>query len=109
MSRIACSRPSECFGRRHTSSSVVLLDLPESGMVIDTPGIRSFGLAHVDPGRLIVTFPDLAEVAPECPRGCTHEDSEPECALDAAVAEGRLDPARVESYRRLLRSRETAY
>ena len=95
---------------RHTSTSAVMLRLADgSGWIVDTPGIRSFGLAHVDPARLIVAFPDLAEMAPECPRGCTHEATEPECALDTAVAEGRLDLARVESYRRLLRSRETTY
>ncbi len=95
---------------RHTSTSAVMLRLADgSGWIVDTPGIRSFGLAHVEPARLIEAFPDLAEVAPECPRGCTHEATEPECALDVAVAEGRLEPARVESYRRLLRSRDTAY
>jgi ribosome biogenesis GTPase len=95
---------------RHTSTSALMLRLADgSGWIVDTPGIRSFGLAHVDPAELIGSFPDLAEVSTECPRGCTHAATEPECALDAAVEEGRLDGARVESYRRLTSSREAPY
>ena len=91
---------------RHTSSSAIALVLPEGGWVIDTPGIRSFGLAHVRPEHLITAFPDLDAAAADCPRGCTHGAGEPECALDDAVAAGTLDPSRIESYRRLLSSRD---
>jgi ribosome biogenesis GTPase len=95
---------------RHTSTSALMLRLADgSGWIVDTPGIRSFGLAHVDPAELIGSFPDLATVSEECPRGCTHAATEPECALDEAVTEGRLDAARVESYRRLTSSREAPY
>jgi ribosome biogenesis GTPase len=93
---------------RHTSTSVYALALPFGGWVIDTPGIRSFGLAHVDPERLIKAFDDLDRAAADCPRGCTHAASEPECALDDAAREGRVDPERVVSFRRLLASREGA-
>ncbi|USQ77151.1 ribosome small subunit-dependent GTPase A [Ornithinimicrobium cryptoxanthini] len=91
---------------RHTSSSAVALELPGGGWVVDTPGVRSFGLGHVDPGSFIEHFPDLAEGAEQCPRGCSHD--EPGCALDAWVASGRagaFGAARLESLRRLLRSR----
>jgi ribosome biogenesis GTPase / thiamine phosphate phosphatase len=91
---------------RHTSASAVALRLPGGGWVIDTPGIRSFGLAHVDPRQLVHAFPDLDAQTADCPRGCTHGFGEPECALDDAVTEGHLDRARVESFRRLLTSRE---
>ncbi|HEU0214403.1 MAG TPA: ribosome small subunit-dependent GTPase A [Jiangellaceae bacterium] len=91
---------------RHTSTSAVALPLPDGGWVIDTPGIRSFGLAHVDPRHLVHAFPDLDAVTTDCPRGCTHGMTEPECALDDALAAGRLDRARVDSFRRLLASRE---
>ncbi|RZS87147.1 ribosome biogenesis GTPase [Motilibacter rhizosphaerae] len=92
---------------RHTSTSAVALELPGGeGWVIDTPGVRSFGLAHVDPTRVVAAFPDLAGGLEECPRGCTHD--EPECALDAWVATGASSPARLESLRRLLRSRTEA-
>jgi ribosome biogenesis GTPase len=91
---------------RHTSSSAIALELPGGGWVIDTPGLRSFGLAHIDLNRVIHAFPDLADGTADCPRSCSHD--EPECALDAWVAAGHSDPARLSSLRRLLRSRDTA-
>jgi ribosome biogenesis GTPase / thiamine phosphate phosphatase len=93
---------------RHTSTSVFALELPFGGWVVDTPGIRSFGLAHVDPRRLIKAFEDLDVLTVDCPRGCSHGATEPECALDDAVADGRVEAARVDSFRRLLESRERA-
>jgi ribosome biogenesis GTPase / thiamine phosphate phosphatase len=93
---------------RHTSTSALMLPLPDGGWIVDTPGIRSFGLAHVQPSRLIQAFPDLAALTDPCPRGCTHGENEPECGLDEAVAEGRTDRERVGSFRRLLASRELA-
>ncbi len=94
---------------RHTSTSALMLRLPDgSGWIVDTPGIRSFGLAHVEPAQLIRAFPDLAALTDDCPRGCTHAAGEPECALDVGVTDGVVDAARVTSYRRLLSSRETA-
>jgi ribosome biogenesis GTPase len=78
------------------------------GWVIDTPGVRSFGLAHVEPGHLLAAFEDLAAVAADCPRGCTHASDAPDCALDDWVASGRAGPAgeaRLASFRRLLVSR----
>jgi ribosome biogenesis GTPase / thiamine phosphate phosphatase len=96
---------------RHTSTSAFMLELPDGdGWIVDTPGIRSFGLAHVQPERLIEAFPDLDEMTEDCPRGCTHGGDEPECGLDEAVRNGEADPERVESFRRLLAARsEPAY
>jgi len=103
---------------RHTSTSALMLALPPAdgahetagGWIVDTPGIRSFGLAHVRPEDLIEAFPDLDEMTEDCPRGCTHGSDEPECGLDEAVARGEADPERVESFRRLLQARsEPAY
>jgi ribosome biogenesis GTPase len=96
---------------RHTSTSAYLLELPaRAGWIVDTPGIRSFGLAHVEPEHLIGAFPDLDEMTEDCPRGCTHGADEPECGLDEAVAEGHADADRVASFRRLLAARsEPAY
>ncbi|GAA4346145.1 ribosome small subunit-dependent GTPase A [Angustibacter luteus] len=98
----------EVTGRgRHTSTSAVALRLPErAGWVIDTPGVRSFGLAHIDLARIINAFPDLEPGTADCPRGCTHD--EPECALDAWVEGGHAGPAgrsRLDSLRRVLRAR----
>jgi ribosome biogenesis GTPase / thiamine phosphate phosphatase len=88
---------------RHTSSSAVLLDLPGGGTVIDTPGIRSFGLAHVTAEDVVAAFDDVAEAAVDCPPGCGHTADDPDCALDAWADAG--PPARkerLESLRRLL-------
>lgn len=106
---------------RHTSSSAVVLRLPgRDGWVIDTPGVRSFGLAHVHPDDLLRAFADLTEVAEDrCPRGCSHAAEAPDCALDEWVQEGAEDgtplapgrterAARVDSFRRLLTARTTA-
>src|SRR3546814_938310 len=80
---------------RHTSTSAYMLPLPgDDGWIIDTPGIRSFGLAHVQPENLIEAFPDLDEMTEDCPRGCTHGEDEPECGLDVAMTDGDVDPER---------------
>jgi len=86
---------------RHTSTSAVALRLPGGGWVVDTPGLRSFGLAHVGTRDLLRAFGDLAAVAESCPRGCTHAADSPDCALDEAAA-GRVEVVRLESFRRLL-------
>jgi ribosome biogenesis GTPase len=98
------SEVNEVTGRgRHTSTSVVSLPLPEGGWIIDTPGFRSFGLAHVQPDDVIKAFPDIAAIVTACPRGCTHLESEPECALDSAA----VPAERVASLRRILDARST--
>ncbi|MCW2600617.1 MAG: GTPase EngC [Frankiales bacterium] len=89
---------------RHVSSSAIALPLPGGGTVIDTPGIRSFGLGAVTPAGVLAAFPDLALAAEECPPGCDHLS--PGCALAALVEEGDATAARLFSYRRLLRSRD---
>ncbi|HEX5018510.1 MAG TPA: ribosome small subunit-dependent GTPase A [Actinomycetes bacterium] len=91
---------------RHTSTSAVAFPLEDGGWVVDTPGIRSFGLAHVDLSRFLHAFPDLERGAEACPRGCTHDDEH--CALDEFVASGGADPSRLSSFRRLLHSRADA-
>ncbi|MFD2026192.1 ribosome small subunit-dependent GTPase A [Promicromonospora aerolata] len=106
---------------RHTSTSAVALPLPVAvsegepadtfdGWVIDTPGVRSFGLAHVEVAHLLHAFEDLDEVAQECPRGCTHLADAPDCALDDWIDASPDDErparsARLTSFRRLLSSR----
>ncbi|MFJ6212915.1 ribosome small subunit-dependent GTPase A [Streptomyces sp. NPDC092296] len=102
---------------RHTTVSALALRLPpppgakpgskkalDPGWVIDTPGFRSFGLSHIDPSRVIHAFPDLEPGTVDCPRACSHDEQD--CALDAWVAAGHADPARLYSLRRLLSTRE---
>lgn len=86
---------------RHTSTQSVALPLRESGWVIDTPGIRSFGLAHVKPDDVVASFSDLAAAVDDCPRGCGHlgPPADPECALDKLTGPAA---ARVAAARRLL-------
>lgn len=93
---------------RHTSSSAIRYNLPGGGWIVDTPGVRTFGLAHVDPANFINAFPDVAAAADErCPRGCSHESAELGCELDAwADTEDRK--ARLDSIRRLLAARAAA-
>lgn len=97
---------------RHTSSSAIALRLPDNpgqpggaGWLIDTPGVRGFGLGHVSADRIVEAFGDLTEGTADCPSGCDHLS--PDCALDEWAAAHDAS-ARLESLRRLLRSRESA-
>ncbi|WP_296631427.1 ribosome small subunit-dependent GTPase A [Rhodoluna sp.] len=95
---------------RHTSSSVRAIRLDENfdgGWIIDTPGVRSFGLGHVKPENLLRSFEDLYAVIETCPRDCNHTADAPDCALDDAIEAGALGAsgaARVDSLRRLIGS-----
>ena len=80
--------------------------------MIDTPGVRSFGLAHVTPDDLLETFDDLLPGTVDCPPNCDHTGADGGtdttgvgCALDAFVAAGDSSPGRLASFRRLLASR----
>ena len=91
---------------RHTTSSRRLVPLPSGGSLVDMPGLRSLATDAGD-DAIAATFPDIEELAAQCRFGdCAHE-TEPDCAVLAAEAAGQLDPARLESYRKLLR--ETAF
>jgi ribosome biogenesis GTPase len=91
----------------HTTTAAIALPLPDGGWVVDTPGVRSFGLAHVDRERLVQCFPDLVGGTAECPGDCDHLDIAV-CGLDAWVEAGHAHPERLDSLRRLLVSRTDA-
>ncbi|HEY2167846.1 MAG TPA: ribosome small subunit-dependent GTPase A [Jatrophihabitantaceae bacterium] len=98
---------------RHISSSAIALPLPSddrwgSGWVIDTPGVRSFGLAHVTAEDLLWAFPDLEDGATQCPPGCEHLDEAAGCHLDEWVRTGHATAERLAAFRRLLLSRSAA-
>jgi len=101
----AIGRVNDVTGRgRHTSSSTVSLRIG-SGWIVDTPGVRSFGLGHIDPGNILRSFTDLAEIALECPRGCTHLPDAPDCEIIEQVAVGKLGEIgalRLDSFQRLI-------
>jgi ribosome biogenesis GTPase len=96
---------------RHTSVAAIALPLPldtgKGGWVIDTPGVRSFGLAHVTVDNIVDAFEEFAEAAEECPSGCGHLGSpeDPDCMLDEVVGDNVARAERLASLRRLLRSR----
>lgn len=102
----ATGEVNENTGRgRHTSTSAIALPLRNAdgtndGWIVDTPGFRSFGLAHVNRDQIVRTFSDLAAAAEECPKNCSHDEDG--CALDAAVARGDASAERLESLRRIL-------
>jgi len=93
---------------RHTSSSAVALPLPGGGWIIDTPGLRSFGLGHIAADRVVSAFPEFADAIASCAPGCSHLEAG--CDLDEWVAghggPAGAEAARLDSLRRLLRSRE---
>lgn len=102
----ATGEVNEVTGRgRHTSTSAIALELPApGGWVIDTPGVRSFGLSHVTIDSIVGAFGDLERFTEDCPRGCRHDSTAPECGLDEAVAKGLLASDRLESFRRMERA-----
>ena len=101
----ATGRVNDVTGRgRHTSSSTVSYKIG-SGWIVDTPGVRSFGLGHVDPANILKSFTDLALLAENCPRGCTHLPDAPDCAITEAVKAGDLGDIgrlRLDSFQRLI-------
>jgi len=68
---------------RHTSSSAIALPLINGGWIIDTPGIRAFGLSHLNRDRVIESFPDIYQVIQRCMPNCSHHEAR--CALNAWV------------------------
>ncbi|MGW0479662.1 ribosome small subunit-dependent GTPase A [Nonomuraea sp. NPDC003214] len=87
---------------RHTTVHRELIPLPGGGLVIDTPGIRRVGLYEISEGVDLV-FADLEELASRCRfQDCGH-DSEPGCAVLAAVDSGELPERRLQSWRKLQR------
>ena len=97
------SEVNELTGRgRHTSTSIVAVPLPQGGWIIDTPGFRSFGLAHIEAADVIKAFPDIVAITGACPRGCTHLTAEPDCALDRSD----VPSERLASLRRILAVRQ---
>jgi ribosome biogenesis GTPase len=83
---------------RHTTSQVNLIKLEMGGYVVDTPGIREFGLKDLRQDELIRHYPEIAAIQGRCRFGdCTHTH-EPGCAVKAAVRQGNVSPSRIKSY-----------
>lgn len=87
---------------RHTSTSAIALPLPNhQGWVIDTPGVRSFGLHHAQLSDIVKAFPDLLPYAQDCPRACQHSSDALDCGFDKALALGKISELRLNSFRRM--------
>ncbi len=92
----------------HTTSASTLYHLPGGGDLIDSPGVRSFELGEISPGNLDRGFPELAPYLGRCRFSDCRHDIEPDCALKAAVARGEVAPRRLDSYRQLRATLDTA-
>jgi ribosome biogenesis GTPase len=91
---------------RHTTSETTLYPLDESSWIIDSPGMKAFGLAHLDADTIERAFVELRPLAGRCRfRDCRH-GTEPGCAVQDAVARGEVKPWRVALLQRLLAERE---
>lgn len=94
---------SEITGKgKHTTTHLEMFHLAHGGAVVDTPGVREFGLWEVDPENLDHLFPEMRPYLGRCRFGlsCVH-DQEPGCAIKAAVENGTISPRRYDSYLRL--------
>ena len=87
---------------RHTSSSAISFELPNGGWIIDTPGVRSFGLEHIDKSRVIASFTEFESVIASCPKNCSHDEAT--CALNNYVKASPQASSRLASLQRLLDS-----
>ena len=94
---------SESHGKgRHTTTFSTMYPLAGGGAVIDTPGIKGFGLIDIDDAELSRYFPEMMRTAPACRfYNCTHTH-EPGCAVVEAVRNGEIAVARYESYLKML-------
>lgn len=87
---------------KHTTTFSHVYPLDFGGRLIDTPGIRGFGLIDIKPEELYHYFPEIMKVSPDCKfYNCTHTH-EPHCAVVEAVMEGRISASRYESYLKML-------
>ena len=91
---------------KHTSTSAYALKVNSKTWIIDTPGIRSFGLAHASVEEILEGFPDLIQATTQCQKGCSHQDTS--CAIEAVAFENPALLPRLDSFRRLLASLETS-
>ncbi len=94
------------FKGRHTTTFSEMFKLPGGGYIIDTPGIKGFGLIDIRPEEVGRYMPDLFALSHECRfNNCTHTH-EPGCAVKAAIEDGRLSQERYTSYLKMIEKDE---
>lgn len=87
---------------KHTTTHASLYQLDADSALIDSPGLQEFGLGHLERGEIEHAFPEFRPILGQCRfRDCRH-DREPDCALNAALATGRIDPRRFAAYCRIV-------
>jgi ribosome biogenesis GTPase len=101
--RLKVGELSESTGKgRHTTSLAELMPLPYGGFVVDTPGLKEFGVWDITAEQLTGAFPEIARHAGDCRYAdCLHL-TEPDCAVQKAVEAGEIDGGRIASYRKIL-------
>jgi ribosome biogenesis GTPase len=87
---------------RHTTVSAEMHPLEGGGFVVDTPGLRDVGLWAVEPAEVAASFPEFAAFVDDCRFDDCRHLHEPDCAVKAAVGEGKISGVRLDSYRRIL-------
>ncbi|MEM6301276.1 MAG: small ribosomal subunit biogenesis GTPase RsgA [Pseudomonadota bacterium] len=93
---------------RHTTTTARLFEIPTGGSLIDSPGIREFGLQHLDRADVEQGFREFRTAVEPCRfRDCRHQ-GEPGCGLEQAVAANKIHPSRLASYRHIVGSLENA-
>lgn len=91
---------------KHTTTFAQLIPLSNNSFIVDTPGIREFGLVHIEPSELSLFFPEMTEFREQCKfYNCTHSH-EPGCGVITAYENGLIDPERYNSYLNMLESIE---
>ena len=87
---------------RHTTSTTTLYDLPTSGELIDSPGVRDFSIPELDPENIIKGFVEIAKFGRECKfNNCRHVN-EPQCAVKHAIENKEINQDRYQAYKKLL-------
>jgi ribosome biogenesis GTPase len=87
---------------RHTTTAACLYHLPQGGELIDSPGIREFSLAFLEPTRLAAGFREFRPFLGRCRFSDCRHGEEPDCELRAAVRAGQVGEARYRSYLQIL-------
>lgn len=94
---------------RHTTTASRLYRLPSGGELLDSPGLQAFGLAHLDRARLAEAFREFRPLLGQCRFSDCRHQSEPDCAVLAAVGRGQVHPARLQTWHRLLGEQPRGY
>lgn len=96
---------SEASGEgQHTTTQAVMLPFGEDGFVVDTPGIRRFGLAELEPSELVEFYPEFTRYVNFCRFGSCSHTHEPECAVRDAVRKGQISDWRYYNYQKLYKT-----